>query len=85
MSCKYETEWCKNHVHCITCPHYEILELKGKNPMKTKEQKVERYFDIKEAEIKININIKNNWHVNTCISTCSGILVIYERELETWN
>lgn len=24
MSCKYETEWCKNHVHCSTCGHYEM-------------------------------------------------------------
>lgn len=27
MNCKYETEWCKNHVHCCTCEHYEIGNL----------------------------------------------------------
>ena len=27
MSCKYETEYCRNHVHCVTCEHYEIGNL----------------------------------------------------------
>ena len=26
MSCKYETEACKNNVHCSTCDHYTELE-----------------------------------------------------------
>lgn len=26
MNCKYETEWCKNHMHCLVCSHYVIPE-----------------------------------------------------------
>ena len=26
MACPYETEWCKNHVHCQTCSHYKEPE-----------------------------------------------------------
>ena len=27
MSCKHETEWCKDHAHCETCGYYETENL----------------------------------------------------------
>ena len=32
MACPYETEWCKKHVHCGACEHYEAGELTTVNP-----------------------------------------------------
>lgn len=59
--------------------------------MKTKEQKVEKYSDLYYAKLNIERNIKNGWFVHTCVSynngeiETDGILVVYEKELETWN
>lgn len=33
MSCKHETEWCKNHAHCETCGHYELDNLTATSSM----------------------------------------------------
>lgn len=54
--------------------------------MKTKEQRVETYIGLIEAEAKMNINIEDGWLVCTCVSCGNNmILVVYEKELETWN
>ena len=59
--------------------------------MKTKEQKVETYSDIQYAKQNMNRNIEEGWFVHTCIpihendNMYSCILVVYERDLETWN
>ena len=54
--------------------------------MKTKEQKVETYTGIREAKTKMNINIYDGWFIHTCASySDNSLLVIYERDLESWN
>lgn len=57
--------------------------------MKTKEQKVEFYDSITRAKTVMNENIKNGWYIHNCVCHSDrmfgGILVVYEKELETWN
>lgn len=56
--------------------------------MKYKEQKVAKYSNLFYAHYNIEGYIKNGWFVHTCVSynngniEDSGILVVYERELE---
>lgn len=56
------------------------------------EQKVEMYFEMFEAYKDMNKHIKNGWRVHTCTmgtyvagySPKEKVLVVYEKELETW-
>lgn len=60
-------------------------------PMKTKEQKIETYSNIHYAKQNMKRNIEDGWFIHTCVSTCEsdgiygGILVVYEKDLQTWN
>lgn len=57
--------------------------------MKAKEQKVEYYYELYEAQKDMDKHIKEGWFVHTC--TMSGnigyqtVLVVYEKDLESWN
>lgn len=59
--------------------------------MKTKEQIVEKYSDLFYAKYNMERNIKDGWFVVTCVSynnndiETDGILVVYERDLQSWN
>lgn len=59
--------------------------------MKNKEQIVKKYSDLYYAKINIEKYIKDGWYVHTCVSynnndiETDGILVIYEKDLQSWN
>lgn len=56
--------------------------------MKTKEQVARWYFnytDIREIYNSINEYIENGWRVHTCLERHCDVIIIYERDLETWN
>ena len=53
--------------------------------MKTKQQKVELYDNINDVYLDMVHFINMNWNVHTCMSDGCKILVVYERDYETWN
>lgn len=53
--------------------------------MKTKEQVVALYRNMGVAHIDMEKSINNGWRVHTCVSDGHSILVVYEKDLETWN
>lgn len=59
--------------------------------MKNKKQKVEKYSDLIYTKCNMERNMKDGWFVVSCVSHSSnnaekdGILVVYEKDLETWN
>lgn len=67
MNCKYETDWCKNHVHCSTCSHFEELDLNLGMTLaysKTPEQEIEEQLMVDTAESyleSLGIKVKTNY------------------------
>lgn len=55
--------------------------------MKTKEQDVEVYenFDVYNAAFHMRDKIADGWRVHTCLYVDNKFMVVYEKELETWN
>lgn len=56
--------------------------------MKTKEQKIEiydEYYNIYDVARAMNKHIDKDWSVHTCLKCSGKILVVYEKELESWN
>ena len=56
--------------------------------MKTKEQIAKLYFnhiDIRKMCEDINEHIEKGWMVHTCLERYSDVIIIYERDLKTWN
>lgn len=95
MSCKYENEYCRNHVHCVTCEHYEIGNLttsvkeneiiksiKTINPKPT-DVIVLRFGDIKVDEMKHCFdNVQKKLPNNTIVALPSPVeLEVASKEL----
>ena len=53
--------------------------------MKTKEQVVALYPDINMAHDDMERSINIGWRVCSCVSDGRKILVVYEKDLETYN
>lgn len=56
--------------------------------MKHVEQKVIWYRNYELVEDicdDMNTWIANGWRVHTCLNKISDVLVVYEKDLETWN
>ena len=51
-------------------------------------QKVVLYENFLSAHAiyeNINVHLKDNWKIHACINKNDNIIVVYEKELETWN
>ena len=53
--------------------------------MNTKRQEVKYYSSIYDAYDGIKIYLSQGWYVCACASAEDKVLIIYEKELQTWN
>lgn len=55
--------------------------------MKTVEQDIEVYeiFDVYNVAYLMRDKIAEGWKVHTCLYINNTVLVVYERNLQTWN
>lgn len=53
--------------------------------MKAKKQEVALYYNIEVAHEDMVKSINVGWKVHTCVSDGKKVLVVYEKDLESWN
>ena len=46
MSCKYETEWCRNHVHCQNCIYHRDEYIVGATTSLTEEVTINQLLEV---------------------------------------
>ena len=61
MNCKYESEFCRSHIHCSTCPHYEVGNIIIET-CKTNAHKIRSMNDEELTEFLVDIG----WDCTTC-------------------
>ena len=66
MICYYETDLCKNHVHCLTCPNY-VIPKTITNACKTNADHIRSMNDQELTKF-----LMSNWFTDDVCNHCEG-------------